>query len=66
MIENHELILEAMKTEYFKRAAQEDKARDRGFTQALDLLQEAIKFLQEESNRENTISKTTGVGQLPS
>jgi hypothetical protein len=50
--DNRPLVLAAMKREYFKRALQEDRINDDAFSYAVDQLQDAIFYLQEELNED--------------
>jgi hypothetical protein len=53
MIDNRPVILQAMKDEYFRRALKENKRPTDEDSYALDQLQDAILYLQEELKSDN-------------
>jgi hypothetical protein len=63
MADNRPVILQAMKDEYFRRALLENRRTPDEDSYALDQLQDAIFYLQEEikSENENPIPEATGI-----
>ena len=61
--DNRQVILDAMKAEFFKRARKEHRYVSDEYSYLLDQLQEAIIYLQEDliNNNEDTIPEATGV-----